>query len=194
MQSKIIKFIIIGLLFVIGELFFSVLSNLISESQPIKETVKKIEDYWRDKKQNDSSTTLTKTTNQPLILSLQSTKKSYSVHEKIELTIQLSQEVYLYLLSPSDQELCLLFPNTKDPLNLYTPQNTLIPATKSYSLQSTTKGEEKFTLLGSLKPLKFKDFKPKGIYRCIGHNEGIKSIQRLQSMGVESQQLRVMIR
>ena len=44
MQSKIIKFIIIGLLFVIGELFFSVLSNLISESQPIKEIVKKIED------------------------------------------------------------------------------------------------------------------------------------------------------
>ena len=168
MFKTLLKYLFIALFFVISELTFNVFSNIISGSQPIKEFVHKAEVYLGfsilEQKQ--------------LIETFHSTKPSYNVNEPIKFELKLKENAFVYLLSISNNDSSLVFPNNQDKENAYQAKKLYKLPSRNYSIASTEAEKIKFYLVASTTQLSFQEFNELSV------TEGIKKIEALKSSNV----------
>lgn len=119
-----------------------------------------------------------------LIENFETSEPAFSVMQPINFDIQLRQDAFVYLISVSKNESCLIFPNARDSNNYLGVQNTTLPATNNYEILSDETGREFFYLVSSLEVQYFKEFKAKSIYKCAKRNVGLRKIAELNNSNI----------
>lgn len=166
----------------IKEVFISITTNMAANK-----VSSEIENYLK-KKQNIDIKKMNETFHGQirvaLIENFESTKPIVAVREPIHFNLQLRQDAFVYLLSVSQDESCLLSPNASDLENYLGVQNTTLPATREYTIFSDTPETIDFYLVSSLEVQFFKEFKAKSIYKCTKRNVGLRKIAELNNSNI----------
>ncbi len=166
----------------VGNFVFNVLGNVIADLPSVQKLARDIETYIKEHGLDPEELVqrFEGKLRASIIEHLEPQKKSYRVSEKIYFDIGLKQRSYIYLMSVSSDNICLIFPNRTDQNNLYGLQQRHIPATDKYAIESDREGTEKFYLVASLETVSFDEFSPNGIYSCIDKKSGLRKLGRLK--------------
>jgi len=116
-----------------------------------------------------------------LIEKFQPTQEQFKVMNPIYFDLQLRQDAYVYLISISPTDACLVFPNALDNHNYLGVNDHQLPANDRYQILSDRAEEEQFYLVSSLEMQFFKAFKAKSIYKCTSRNKGLNTIAELKN-------------
>jgi len=113
-----------------------------------------------------------------LIETFSSEQTSYKNFTPIHFNLELKQKAYVYLLSVSQKESCLIYPNLNDLHNYeHSMGSHTIPSNNSYTIQSNASNStEQFYLITSVRPIYFDRFKQVNIFKCAGRNIGLQKI------------------
>lgn len=169
----------------IGDFFFSVIAEAISNSESVKKVITSIEVYFKNKSSNynDLLEEFRGKIRPEIIEAFSTPYLEYKKGQAISFDIELTQKAYLYLVNVSNNDACLIYPNLNDstPYEVTQGEHT-IPSNNSYQIASDgLANEEKFYLITALRPLYFDDFKQKGIFRCTSRTLGIQAISNAQN-------------
>jgi len=166
----------------IKEVFISITTNMAANKASAEiENYLKVNQNMDIKKMNE---TFHGQIRVALIENFEPTKPIVAVREPIHFNIQLRQDAFVYLISVSENESCLVFPNAADSENYFGVQNTTLPATNKYNIISDAPETVHFYLVSSLEAQLFKEFKAKSIYKCTKRNVGLRKIAELQNSNI----------
>jgi len=166
----------------IKEVFISITTNMAANKASAEiENYLKVNQNMDIKKMNE---TFHGQIRVALIENFEPTKPTFLVNEPIQFNIQLRQDAFVYLISVSKDESCLLSPNATDSENYFGVQNTTLPATREYTIFSDTPETIDFYLVSSLEVQFFKEFKAKSIYKCTKRNVGLRKIAELNNSNI----------
>ncbi|HHS91975.1 MAG TPA: hypothetical protein ENK82_01395 [Campylobacterales bacterium] len=171
MKSILKKYLLIPLLFLLGELSFGLVSQHIMKSEPYLAVQKSVDNFMFDNR----------------LSSFKSSKSSYTAHEKISFNIELNKKSHLYLLTLKDNQACLLFPNYQEK-NVF-EEGALTLSSENLRVSKTQTVEE-FYLLASKEALDFSSFRSSS---CISRNNGLIVMQKLEDAGAEVLSLEVQV-
>ena len=169
----------------IGDFCFSVVAGALGNSDTAKRVITNIEVYFNDKSSDHADIVeyFQGKVHAELIESFSSDYSSYNAFTPIHLNLELKQKAYVYLLSVSATESCLIYPNLSDVNNYELSMGShSIPSNNNYTFQSNAKGStEKLYLISSVRPLFFDKFTQEGIYKCASRNMGLQKIAQHQT-------------
>ena len=169
----------------IGDFCFSVVAGALGNSDTAKRVITNIEVYFNDKSSDHADVIehFRGKVHAELIEEFSSEYASYKSFTPINFNLELKQKAYVYLLSVSAKDSCLLYPNLKD-VNEYELNvgSHSIPSNDAYTFQSDAHNStEKFYLISSVRPIYFDKFKKEDIYKCASRNMGIQKIAQHQT-------------
>ena len=169
----------------IGDFCFSVVAGALGNSDTAKKVIANIEVYFNDKSSDHANIVeyFHGQVHAELIEEFSSEQTSYKTFTPINFNLELKQKSFVYLLSVSKKESCLLYPNLND-VHDYELDRGLhsIPSNNSYTFQSNAKdSSEIFYLISSVRPIYFDNFKQNDIYKCASRNIGLQKIAEHQS-------------
>ncbi|CAA6825601.1 MAG: Unknown protein [uncultured Sulfurovum sp.] len=166
------KYLLIPILFLVGELSFGLVSQHIMKSEPYLAVQKSVDDFMFDNR----------------LSSFKSSKTSYTANESISFNIELNKKSHLYLLTLKDNQACLVFPSYQEK-NIFEKGEVTL-SSESLKVSQTQTAVQEFYVLSSEKPLTLSSFKETS---CINRNEGLRVIQELEENGAEVLSLEVRV-
>jgi len=133
-----------------------------------------------------------------LIDSFYATSSNYKRFEPILFKAKLKEKSYTYLISLSNTQSCLLYPNGIEHKNYYQSNRYYTFGDKNYKFYSDSRGEESFYLVSSTKPLlrslKSTFTSRNSIFSCGGNYQGARKLKELRGIGgVEVRGVRVFV-
>jgi hypothetical protein len=169
----------------IGDFCFSIVVGAVSNSETAKKVITNIEVYFNDKSSEHEKIMdyFGGKIRAEIIDEFSSQYPSYQKEKAINFDLELKQKAYIYLVSLSSNDSCLLYPNLNDQHEYkHAMGSHSIPSNNSYSIQADTSNvTEKFYLISSVRPIYFDNFKQQGIFKCASRNIGIQKISQHQT-------------
>jgi hypothetical protein len=169
----------------IGDFCFSIVVGAVSNSETAKKVITNIEVYFNDKSSEHEKIMeyFGGKIRAEIIDEFSSQYTNYQKEKDINFDLELKQKAYVYLVSLSSNDSCLLYPNLNDQHeDKHAMGSHSIPSNNSYSIQANTSNvTEKFYLISSVRPIYFDNFKQQGIFKCASRNIGIQKISQHQT-------------